>query len=275
MKKGLLLTLLFPLLLTSCRTNTVSLEALVNHVNKIVNTNEHPYYKVNGSIDIAGAVTEISEDDGTFNQMPNGISYVANARYNEGFYNAKAERLTMQGVSGYSEEDIVIYGMSSRSYWTRMPLRLHQDNFYKHCADGSFNRSCGYSNLLYLIIAWADAKGAINASTNYPYYEILPDGGFAIGGDAVRTKISVDNYPYYMNFEKHPELGDEWDPDDPLPVYSCYANKGELDGKFNIRFEYDKNGWLKSEYVASADYDYRKNTQGQVAMYSTYTYRFS
>ena len=48
--------------------------------------------------------------------------------------------------------------------------------------------------------------------------EILPDGGFAFGGDSVRTQICIDNYPYYMNYEKHHELG-EWKLNRPLPCH--------------------------------------------------------
>ncbi len=272
MKKKYLLTLLIPLVLTSCGHTGVQLNQLISHVNKIENTNEHPYYKVVGNIDMAGRITTISEKDGTFDQMPNGETYVANARYNEGFYNPVAERMTMLGVSDYTEEDIVIYGMSSRSYWTRMPLRLHKDNFYV-LKDGKLNRSCGYSNLLYFITAWIDSYGSVNGSTNKPYYEILPGGGFAIGGDNVRTQILIDNYPYYMNYETHPEL-EEWDPEFPLPCYS-YNGGGFIDGRFNIRFVYDKNGWLQSEYVATSDYNYNSTTEGQLALKAVYSYKFS
>lgn len=116
MKKSLLLTLLIPLLLTSCGHSGVSLDAMRAHIGKIEVTDtpeheQHPYYKVVGSIDIAGMYSEISEDDGTFDKMPNGETYVANARYNEGFYNPAAERMTMLGISDYEEEDIVIYGI--------------------------------------------------------------------------------------------------------------------------------------------------------------------
>jgi len=289
MKKSLLLTLLIPLLLTSCGHSGVSLDAMRAHIGKIEVTDtpeheQHPYYKVVGSIDIAGMYSEISEDDGTFDKMPNGETYVANARYNEGFYNPAAERMTMLGISDYEEEDIVIYGMSSRSYWARMPLRVHKDNFYveKDLIDEKtgevigkeLNRSCAYSNFLYFITAWIDANGSVNASSNRMYMEILPDGGFAFGGDSVRTQICIDNYPYYMNYEKHPELGDEWNPKRPLPCYS-YNGGGFMDGRFNIRFEYDKYGWLKSESVYTTDYSFSSSTQGQLAFKAIYSYKFS
>ena len=284
MKKSLFLTLLIPLLLTSCGRNGVSLSKMRSRIDGIEDTHEHPYYKVVGSIDIAGMVTEITEEDGTFDKMPNGQTYVANARYNEGFYNATAERMTMLGVSDYDEEDIIIYGMSSRAYWSRMPIRLHKDNFYaeREITDKEgnikkeLNKSCGYANLLYYITAWIDAYGSINASTNRMYMELLPGGGFAFGGDNVRTQILIDNYPCYMNFETNGDIigSDEWEEDFPLPCYS-YNGSGFIDGRFNIRFVYDKDGWLQSEYVATSDYDYRKTTQGQLAFKAVYSYKFS
>ena len=289
MRNKKLLFLLVPLLLASCGQRGVSLNAMKDHINNIEVTDtpeneQHPYYKVVGSIDIAGMYTEISEEDGTFDKMPNGSTYVANARYNEGFYNSAAERMTMLGVSDYEEEDIIIYGMSSRSYWARMPLRVHKDNFYaerevvvkengEDVTKKELNRSCAYANFLYFITAWIDSLGSVNASGNKMYMEILPDGGFAFGGDNVRTQICIDNYPYYMNYEKHPELGDEWNPRRPLPCYS-YNGQGFMDGRYNIRFEYDKYGWLKSETVYTVDYDFSSSTQGQLAFKAIYSYKF-
>lgn len=292
MKKSLFLSLLIPLLLTSCGRSGTSLDAMKEHIGKIAVTDtpeheQHPYYKVVGSIDIAGMYTEISEEDGTFDKMPNGETYVANARYNEGFYNAEAERMTMLGINDYEEEDIVIYGMSSRSYWSRMPIRVHKDNFYVEkdkidektgeVVGKELNKSCAYSNFLYFITAWIDGgSGAINASSNRMYMEILSDGGFAFGGDSVRTKIYIDNYPYYMNYEDHPELSKDgkWNPKRPLPCYS-FNGDGYIDGRFNIRFEYDKYGWLKSESVCTSDYDFSKTTEGQLAYKAIYNYKFS
>ena len=274
-KNKFLLLAIIPLLLTGCKHKGVSFKELLKHVNGIENTEEHPYYRVAGSLDMRGMILEIDPEDSVFDQMPTGNSYVANARYNEGFYNPVAETLTQGGVAAYSEEDTVIFGMASRSYWLRMPLRLHKDNFYVKEASGGVNLSCGYSNLQRLICAWKGDKGSINASTNDLYYEILPGGGFAIGGDNVRTKFYLDNYPYYLNYDKHEELG-EWEEDFPLPCYSANdIMNGAIDGRFNIRFVYDKDGWLKSEYLATVDYDYRKTTDTQLALKSVYSYKFS
>ena len=270
MKNKLVLLLLTPLLLTSCNNNAVSFSKLKEHIDGIANTGEHPYYRVNGSLDFNGIITEIGQEDGLFDQNPNGVSYVANARYYEGFYNAFTTDSDVE-----KESDVVIFGMASRSYWLRAPLRIHKDNFSVMLKDengadtNTENPTCAHHFLDYLICAWLDAGGSVNASTNKPYYEILSDGGFAIGGRNVRTKVTIDNYPYYLNYERHPELG-TWSEFEPLPCY-----KSVVDGRFNIRFVYDKDGWLKSETLQTVDYDYRKTTDSQVALKSVYTYKFS
>ena len=101
------------------------------------------------------------------------------------------------------------------------------------------------------------------------FFFINRSGGFVVGGKNVRTKVTIDNYPYYLNYAKHPELG-EWDEFEPLPCY-----KSVVDGRFDIRFEYDANGWLVSETLRTHDYDYRDSTDSQVALKSVYTYKFS
>lgn len=285
MRKKLLLLSIVPLLLTSCGANKVPLQTLIDHVNKIENTGEHPYYRVVGSIDMAGSIKEITDIDGLFDKQPNGYSYVENARYNEGFYCKRAESIQLQAgetSSDVKEENIVITAMSSRSYWLRAPLRLHKENFYAEKADGTLNMSCGFGNLRLVITSFEGSPGAVNASSNKPYYEILPNGGFAIGGKSVRSKIFIDNYPYYMSYERHPELmtyiqatGEwiGWSEDRPLPCYSATKNY-YIDGRFNMRFEYDAKGWLQSEYLETVGYDYSEVSDSQMALRSVYTYTF-
>ena len=41
------------------------------------------------------------------------------------------------------------------------------------------------------------------------------------------------------------------------------------------RVEYDAQGWVKSETLQTVDYDYRNETDSQVALKSIYTYKFS
>ena len=264
MKNKLVLLLLTPLLLTSCAKNSVSFETLKEYIDTIENTNEHPYYRVNGSLDFNGIITEISDEDGLFDQNPNGSTYVAHARYYEGFYNAYTTDSDVE-----DESHVMIFAMASRSYWLRAPLRIHKDNFYNTLEDGTENPTCAHHILDYYICAWLNASGSVNASSNKPYYEKLPNGGFAIGGKNVRTKITIDNYPYYLDYAKHPELG-EWDEYEPLPCY-----KSVVDGRFDIRFEYDEHGWLKSEMLQTSDYNYRDTKDSQVALKSVYTYKFN
>ena len=262
--KKLSFLLLTPLLLTSCGKNHVSFDKLKAHIDSIEDTHEHPMYRVNGQLDFNGIITEINEEDGTFNQNPTGTSYVANARYYEGFYNVFTSDSDVE-----EESQVIIYAMASHSYWLRAPLRITKDNFYATLEEGDENPTCAHYFLDHLICAWLDASGSVNASKNKPYYELLSDGGFAIGGKSVRTKVVIDNYPYYQNYERHPELG-VWDEFEPLPCY-----KSTVDGRFDIRFEYDKNGWLVKETLETVDYNYKKTLDSQVSLKSVYSYKFS
>ena len=254
MNKKLTLLLLLPLVMSSCSQNRVDFATIKKMVDNIEVSAEHPYYRVLGTLDFANSITEV---DAVFDQMPNGTSFVPYARYNEGFYN--------QYVDYLPEDETVLFNMASKSYWLRAPLKIDKTNFYVLDAKNNENSTDANYFLNHIITVWMDGVGSANPSTCKVYYEKLANGGSAIGGDKVHTKVTIDNYPCY------PESGSifgEWKPRNPLPAYKNIA-----DGKFNIRFEYNKDGWLKREYLYSINYDYNKSTSNQVGLESRYYYQ--
>ncbi len=254
MKHKLALLLLVPLTALSCSTNKVNFQTIKKTVDNIEVSSEHPYYRVIGTLDFANSITEVNA---LFDQMPNGTSFVPYSRYNTGFYNKYVDYL--------SEEDTVLLSMGSRSYWLRAPLKLDKANFYVLDEKNVENSTDANYILNHIILAFMDGVGSANPSTSKVYYEKLSNGGFAIGGDKVHSKVTIDNYPCY------PEDGSifgEWKERNPLPAY-----KNVADGKFNIRFEYDKNGWLKRESLYSINYDYNASTSKQVGLESRYYYQ--
>lgn len=254
MKKKLALFLLVPLVVTtSCSQNRVDFNTIKEMVDGIEVSAEHPYYRVLGTLDFANSITEVDE---MFDQMPNGTSFVPYSRYNEGFYNKYADYLP--------DADTVLYSMGSRSYWLRAPLKIDKENFYV-VNDNVENSTCANYLLTRIITVWIDGVGSANPSTCKVYYEKLPDGGFAIGGDKVHTKVTIDNYPCYP-YEG--SMFGQWKERNPLPAY-----KNVADGKFNIRFEYNKDGWLKKESLYSINYNYRASTSNQVGLESRYYYQ--
>lgn len=264
MNKKSLLLLLLPLSLTSCGNNYVPLERILSE--RIININpttEHPYYKVQGSLDFNNEVIYV---DAVFDKMPTGNSYVPYARYNEGFYVARA------GDNIVDEDQVVIYGMASRSYWLRAPIKIDKENFLVYLEDGEENPTCAHYFLEHLITSWIDEEGSANPSSCWTYYEPLSDGGFAIGGNKVHTKFKIDNYPCYPDPEAHPDMfgPDVWDFEmRPRPCYESI-----VDSKVNVRFEYNKDGWLTKESLSTIDYDYSQSVAGQVALNAVYTYKF-
>ena len=277
MKKSLLTYIcLVPILLGSCANNHCSFEALKEVVGQIENKNEHPFYRVQGVLDFNNSVTYV---DANFNKNPTGNTFVPYARYNEGFYLASA------GDSQAGDErNVVIYGMSSSSYWLRAPMKIDKDNFYVHDKEfndetgeiielSTINSTCAFGILETIILYWAHGDGNANPSNMKLYFEKLSNGGFAIGGDRVHTTIIIDNYPNYPDPEQSPEFyknyGGKWSPYDPRPAY-----KNDADIKADIRFEYDKDGWLTREYVRTLDYDFNKSVPNQLYLESVYTYQF-
>lgn len=134
MKKKGLLFLLIPLLLTSCGKNGASFKAIKERIDAISDEELFPYYHVSGMMDFDNQIIDVDED---FTRSPKSDTYVPYARYNEGFYNAALDD------SEPNPEDVIIYGMSSKSYFLRAPLRITKANFYQTVANtsgtGKFN----------------------------------------------------------------------------------------------------------------------------------------
>lgn len=262
MNKKTSFLLLLPLLLVSCGDKSVSFEMIKKHVDGIAKVSSSPYYRVVGSLDFNNEFIQV---DAIFDKQPLGDKFVPYARYNDGFY--------IENIEDLPEEDTLIYMMASRSYWLRAPLKIDCTNFYAQLDNNTVNSSCAYYYLTHIITSWMDYDLPINPSNCYAYFEILDNGGFVIGGRKVHTKIRFDNYPAYPDPEAHPEMfgPDVWDFDfSPLPCFENY-----VDGKFNIQFVYDKNGWLVSESVETIEYDYDESSVQQVAMKAAYFYKFS
>ena len=126
MKRKWLLLSLAPLALASCGGAVSStFEAIRDKIGALPSSASYPYYRVVGMMDFNNEILEVEQ---TFKEAPIDGEFVPYARYNEGFYNA-----AMDGVEP-NPADILIYGMASRSYWLRAPLRLTADNFYKTIA---------------------------------------------------------------------------------------------------------------------------------------------
>ena len=345
MRKKAFVFALLPFVLAGCSNASSSFLEVKSLLDNISSEALYPYYRVNGMIDFNNEVMEI---DALFSKDPSPDTFVPYARYNEGFYNRSLDN---------SEDDpsnIIIYGLSSKSYFLRAPLRLTKDNFYATIAvergvgnydgvdievnyesgsigsigetitgakiekidentlsltylegeesraislvrngalenektfyDGTWeggghtlilkqgereNRTCGHYLISHLITSYMDLTGSANPSKNQMRYEVHEDGSFAFTGEKVHTNVRLDNYPYYPDFSAHPELG-EWDEDDPLP---CYKNS--VNAKVNIRFEYDKDGWLIKEEMTSLGYSYQTATDAQISLKAAYTYKFS
>ena len=259
MNKKLSLLLVLPLLVTSCGKGA-GFDAVKSVVDSINVSSEHPYYRVVGSIDYNSTVVEVNE---VFDKMPKANEFVPYARYNEGFYNAQAQ--VIYDSSTVADEDIVIYMMASRSYWLRAPMKIDKTNF-QVLKDNKQNSTCAAANLVKIIATW---YGTVNNPSNKnPYYDLLPDGGFVVGADAIHTKFKIDNYPIYPDPDTHPDEVLPWDEDDPLPLYLT-----EAEGRVNIRFEYDKDGWLKREFCETVGYNYKNVSAGQFALESRYYYQ--
>ena len=258
--KRLFTFLTLPLLLGSCAQNT-TFDVVKGMIDNIDSSAKNPYYRVVGYLDFNNEVMQI---DSVFDKTPSTDSFVPYARYNDGFYCPSAS--TSEKACG--KENTVIYSMASSSYFLRAPLRLHKNNFYVVDESGNENPTCGHYIIEHIITSYKGADGAINPSTNKMKYEVLNDGGFAFVGQASHTIFRIDNYPFYPDVNAHPEIG-EWSSDFPLP---CYAN--QINAKVNVRFEYNKDGWLVREFLKTTDYDYNTASASQISLETVYSYKF-
>lgn len=358
MKKKLLTFLLLPLVLTGCGAGNVSLAQMREKLESVSTENLYPYYKVVGSADFMGMVTEIDAD---FNQEPGMDTFVPYSRYNEGFYNMNAD------ISEPDPNNIIIYSLASKSYWLRAPLRINKSNFYDEVysisgatlngephsinntnyeigsmelkdasgkvaqyqaakitnvtesalvvsaerlpdvegqdptkeeitfnrqdkADASFlyagdfkdannnelkiekgsreNTTCAHYLIQHIITSYLGQTGSTNPSKNQMKMEVT-ENGYVFYGEAVHSVVYIDNLPYYPDPEEHPEVG-EWDPEYPIP---CYKNK--INAKVNIRFEYNRDGWLVKESLETLGYNYNNTNVDQCSLVAVYGYKFN
>ena len=258
MKKQIISLIVVPLLLTSCNAGNLSLNQMKEKMNNVSDENLYPMYKVVGAIDFNNQYMDV---EATFSKDPEPGTFVPYARYNDGFYLDSLD-------NSESEENVIIKSMASRSYWLRAPLRLHKSNFYDE-VEGIENTTCGHYIIQHLITSYVGLTGATNPSRNQMKMKVNKDGDFIFYGEAVHTKVTIDNFPYYPDFEQYPELGGEWDEGHPLP---CYYNV--VNAKVNISFRYNKDGWLVEEKMTSVGYNYYVASTSQVALQANYGYFF-
>lgn len=258
MKKKLLSLVIIPILLTSCGQATLSLDQMREELSHVSDDSLYPKYRVVGSIDFNNQLIDV---DATFGNDPMPDTFIPYSRYNDGFYLDTLD-------DSEAPENIVIYGMSSRSYWLRAPLRIHKSNFYRE-VNGVENTTCAHYIIEHIITSYYGLSGSANPSKNRMKMKINKDGDFIFYGNAVHTNVSIDNVPYYPDYDAHPELGGEWTPDEPLP---CFRNI--VNAKVNISFRYNKDGWLVEEKMSSIDYDYNVASTSQVSLRSYYGYLF-
>ncbi len=265
MRKTFVPFLLIPMLLTSCGQDSISLDDAKKIVSNFSTETMYPYYKVIGKLDFNGEITPV---DATFDQTPSTDSFVPYARYNEGFFNESVDPRS-------SDFDIIIYAMASRSYWLRAPLRINSENFFaygKNKATGEYttseNNTCAHYIIEHLITSYLGQAANANPSSMHMVMEALPDGGIRFSGNKVHTNVTIDNYPYYPDYNAHPELY-PWKDYNPLP---CYSNT--VNAKVNIFFEYNKDGWLTKESMYTIDYDPDRVSADQVALEAVYSYEF-
>lgn len=131
------------------------------------------------------------------------------------------------------------------------------------------NTTCAHYLIEHIITSYVGQAGSTNPSKNKMKMDFTADGGYVFYAEASHTTLFLDNLPYYPDPVEHPEIG-EWDEEFPTP---CYKNK--INAKFDIRLEYNAEGWLVKESFNSVGYDYNLAKSDQVAGVAYYGYRFS
>lgn len=267
--KKLLPLLVIPMLLTSC-SKPLTVEQLKEYIDTISDEIVYPYYRVVGALDYNNKYIEV---DSEFTQDPREGQFIPYARYNPGSYDPNFD------VTFENEKDFMSFANTSKSYWSRMPLRIHKSNFYAIYNDGksdSINSTCAYYQLFHYMKPWSDSPVKNADSAGNMVMEFLKDkdgetSGFVFYALDLHAKITIDNYPEYPDpsNEAHWPMGIDYDIYGPSPMYS-----NEIDASFNFRFEYNKDGWLTREYIVSTNYNSKESTETQFCCEALYSYLF-
>lgn len=262
--KRLFPLLIIPMALTSCGSGPLSVEQMKEYTDTISDEVCYPYYRVVGAIDYNNKYIEV---DSEFVNDFREDDFIPYSRYNPGTYD--------ESFDPYEEEFIMNFANASKSYWARMPLRITKSSFYGTYFDGRnevINSTCAYYQLYHYMKPWSDSpvKNADSAGDMVMKIKKDKDGNvesFTFEGINLHAKITIDNYPMYP------------DPNDlthfPYGVMSAeemYRN--EIDASFNFLFEYNKDGWLKREYIVSTNYNSKDSTDSQFCCEALYSYSF-
>ena len=263
--KHLFPLLIIPMALASCGSKGLSVEQMQDYLDNISSEEVYPYYRVVGAIDYNNKYITV---DNEFTRDFREGEFVPYSRYYPGSYDPEFDE--------YEEDLCMNFANASKSYWSRMPLRITKDSFYGIYNDGHkdvINSTCTYYKLLHYMKTWYDSPVKNADSGGEMVMEVAKDKegnvtGFNFSGVNLHSKITIDNYPMYPNTDDLVHF-----PNGVLSSEEMYRN--EIDATFNFRFEYDKNGWLTREYIASANYNDKSSNEVQFYCEAIYSYLFS
>lgn len=270
MKLKYLITLgLVPLALTSCGSGSLTLDQMKEYINNIDDSAAYPFYRVIGACDYNNEFIEVDRE---FTKDYRPQEYVAYTRYNPGTYDPDFD-------IAEDEENTLNFNDGSKAYWSRMPMRLTKNNFYGEIDDGKqvkINSTCSYYQLFHYMKTWSDSqvKNA-DAGGEVVMNVIKDDKGevskFVFYGENLHSKILINNFPLYADpaDTQHFPDGIYYSIVGPAPMY-----QNEIDGTFNFRFEYNKDGWLTREYIASVNYNSKDSNDTQFCAEAIYSYLF-